>query len=136
MAATWRARGTVVVAVLALMAGISAVAAPAFAGTITVKLSPHKVYYQGQYWNHISPARVHVYGPSGYYRADSIAGSALPAGVPFVANSVRSFSGAPLGSYRVRIVSSALMSCRAADWSWYFGTWFLGPNYTVNYTSP
>jgi hypothetical protein len=65
-----RCRGAVLIAALALMAGISAVPAPAFAGTITVKLNPHKVYYQGQYWNHISPVKIYIYGPSGYCKPE------------------------------------------------------------------
>lgn len=109
----------------------------AAAGTITTRLKPHKVYYAGQYWNHIAPTQMYVYGPNGYYRTAYCRGAVLPAGLPFVCGDAQStFTGAPLGSYRVRFVSNSIQGCRGSDWSWYFTTWFLGPDYTVNYTSP
>ena len=130
-----RTRVGLAVAVLAFVM-VLVLASTAMAGTITTRIAPRHVTLYGQTYNVIAPTQVYVYGPSNNYWTYRCGGSALPVGVPFVCwDRQHSFTGAPTGAYRVRFVTTPTYGIGYHDWSWYFSTWWLGPNYTVNYTS-
>jgi len=89
-------------------------AASAFAGTITVGLVSNATGVKSPSNPYLRAATVYVYGPSGYYGAQSSAAS-----VWTPRNSFLTFRNCPDGPYRVRVVwSNRSESNRYPSLSW------------------
>ncbi|MEI6502890.1 MAG: hypothetical protein WCP21_17910 [Armatimonadota bacterium] len=122
---------TTVVAFVVLL-GITGTA---FAGTVKVNLKAHSNYW-GAVGSHRNTAQIIVYGPSGYYRSTTVAGQSSLGQIGTVSNT---FTGAPMGPYRVRVYWAA-GNGTGAQWAqdWYpsVGWWAWEQNPSRDFTSP
>ena len=129
-------RRTLLVALVVILAyGLFAGVASARSVTVKIKTDNYVDFSSGgsAYCPHVTSGWVAVYGPNGYYRAQTVYGITYP--TPYT-TTVKTWDGAPTGPYRIRYVFSAGKDSSAGEANQYPTMSWYNTGLTATFQSP